>query len=528
MLDRGRILRVVGVLFGCLVLSAAGPSVEAMKAGLAGLSGQARLGALLDLTNRIEAGYPQDGLRYAAEGLALAIREGDKEKEAAFLSSTAYCYSQTGHFSEAIDYGKRALDLGTQIGNRERVAKAHNTLGITYTFIGAYSQALEECFEALRIREALGLQVPINQSLNNIGVVYHHSGQYEKAIGYFEQILQRIDPAKDTTRLILTKLNMGFAQDKLGRLQEALRNHHEALALILKAEDRPYLAYAYLNLGMTYTDLRVFPQAVRYLRLARAEYQKEEQHHGLLQVSNSLARMYLLNNDWARGIAEAKAAVALATRINARDEVKTSYELLSDLNLKLGRVDEALRCYKLAVEAKDSLFSVQESNKLAEAAMKIVTLKRDMEIQALRKDQLASALKLAKERYLSAVLIPSLLFVLALAVLLAIINRKMRENRKLVERSNLDLATSNAELQEKINEIKTLSGLLPICARCKQIRDDQGYWNQLEGYISKHTSATFSHGICPNCADDLYPEAMDRLRRKQTPWAGPEPGADPV
>jgi hypothetical protein len=256
---------------------------------------------------------------------------------------------------------------------------------------------------------------------------------------------------------------------------------------------------------------------VRYLGLSRAEYQKEDESHGLLQVTNAMARLHLLNHEWARGVAEAKAGVALATRINAKDEMKTSFELLSDLYLKMGRVDEAFRSYKLAMEAKDSLFSVQESNKLAEAAMKVVTLKRDMEIQVLRKDQLASALKLAKERYLSAVLIPSLLFVLALVVLLAIINRKMRENRKLVDRSNLDLAKTNAELQEKIGEIKTLSGLLPICAKCKKIRDDQGYWNQLEGYISKHTSATFSHGICPHCADELYPEAMERLRLKTTP-----------
>ena len=508
----GRLLRTVAVPLGCLALCAGSPSVEAMKAGLAGLEGKARLVALLELTNRIEAGTPLEGLRYAAEGTALAIKEGDKDKEAAFLSSTAYCYSQSGHFSEALDFGKRALELGTQIGDQVRVAKAHNTLGITYTFIGAYSQALDECFEALRIREAQGQQTPINQSLNNIGIIYHRSGQYEKAIGYYEQILQRIDPAKDTTRVALTKLNMGFAQDKLGKLQEALRNHQEALSLILKMEDRPYLAYAYLNLGMTFTDLREFPKAVRYLGLARTEYRKEDEAHGLLQVTNALARLHLLNNEWARGVAEAQAGVVLATQINAKDELKTSFELLSDLYLKQGQVDEAFRSYKLAVEAKDSLFSVQESNKLAEAAMKIVTLKRDMEIQVLRKDQLASALKLAKERYLSAVLIPSLIFVLALVVLLAIINRKMRENRKLVERSNLDLAKTNAELQEKISEVRTLSGLLPICASCKKIRDDQGYWNQLEGYISKHTSATFSHGICPNCADDLYPEAMERLR----------------
>ncbi len=60
------------------------------------------------------------------------------------------------------------------------------------------------------------------------------------------------------------------------------------------------------------------------------------------------------------------------------------------------------------------------------------------------------------------------------------------------------------ELQNSLAEIKMLSGLLPICASCKKIRDDKGYWNQIEGYIQKHSDAKFSHGICPECSDKLY------------------------
>jgi hypothetical protein len=62
------------------------------------------------------------------------------------------------------------------------------------------------------------------------------------------------------------------------------------------------------------------------------------------------------------------------------------------------------------------------------------------------------------------------------------------------------------ELQTALNEVNTLSGLLPICASCKKIRDDKGYWNNLEMYISEHSGAQFSHGICPDCAQRLYPE----------------------
>ena len=54
-------------------------------------------------------------------------------------------------------------------------------------------------------------------------------------------------------------------------------------------------------------------------------------------------------------------------------------------------------------------------------------------------------------------------------------------------------------------EVKTLSGLLPICAACKKIRDDQGYWNQIETYVKAHSEADFSHSICPECAKRLYP-----------------------
>ncbi|MGV1099496.1 PAS domain-containing protein [Thiovibrio sp. JS02] len=61
------------------------------------------------------------------------------------------------------------------------------------------------------------------------------------------------------------------------------------------------------------------------------------------------------------------------------------------------------------------------------------------------------------------------------------------------------------ELREALDNVKTLSGFLPICASCKRIRDDKGYWNQIEAYIRDHSEAQFSHGICPECVKKLYP-----------------------
>jgi PAS domain S-box-containing protein len=66
------------------------------------------------------------------------------------------------------------------------------------------------------------------------------------------------------------------------------------------------------------------------------------------------------------------------------------------------------------------------------------------------------------------------------------------------------------ELQKALSEVKTLSGLLPICSSCKKIRNDEGYWEQIEGYIKDRSDADFSHGICPDCAKRMYPEIFDK------------------
>jgi len=75
-----------------------------------------------------------------------------------------------------------------------------------------------------------------------------------------------------------------------------------------------------------------------------------------------------------------------------------------------------------------------------------------------------------------------------------------------VQERTKKLNEQNNNLKQVIEEIKTLKGLLPICATCKKIRDDRGYWNQIESYIQRHSEAEFSHGLCPECSDTLYGE----------------------
>ena len=90
-----------------------------------------------------------------------------------------------------------------------------------------------------------------------------------------------------------------------------------------------------------------------------------------------------------------------------------------------------------------------------------------------------------------------------------LLRRQERERLRIIndlKRTEADLRKERDSLTAAIGEIKTLSGLLPICANCKKIRDDEGYWKQVESYIGERSDAKFSHSICPECAKKLYPE----------------------
>lgn len=89
-------------------------------------------------------------------------------------------------------------------------------------------------------------------------------------------------------------------------------------------------------------------------------------------------------------------------------------------------------------------------------------------------------------------------------VVLSIVKADLDERKRLLE-----------ELRKALNEVKQLSGFLPICASCKRIRDDNGYWNQIELYISSHSEAQFSHGICPECVKEMYPEEYESIFGRQ-------------
>jgi len=105
--------------------------------------------------------------------------------------------------------------------------------------------------------------------------------------------------------------------------------------------------------------------------------------------------------------------------------------------------------------------------------------------------------------FMKAALLSALIAIMAIALGAAVFI-------KITEPILHKLRQAVAVLEKALKEVKTLRGIVPICSFCKKVRNDKGYWDQVEVYVKAHTEADFSHGICPACMKRHYPDLVDR------------------
>jgi hypothetical protein len=155
-----------------------------------------------------------------------------------------------------------------------------------------------------------------------------------------------------------------------------------------------------------------------------------------------------------------------------------------------------------------------ESKRIAEIIINHEIVEKQREIELLQKEKTISDLSFEKQIFQSKVLYAGVFLSIVIIAFLFTNNRRIRNNKITLEQKNEELKLLNEELQLKVSEIQLLSGLLPICANCKKIRDDNGGWEQMEQYITKHSEAKFSHGICPDCMKELYGNVLTRFKKE--------------
>jgi len=480
--------------------------IDSLKENLSSLQGIERYKTLYILSDELEDTYPKEALQYALEAIRLADTLGVQDSVSILYATAGYCYTLLGEFANGLHYAFRALDIATHSGVQTQIATAHSTLGIIHVYVGQYSTALRHHQEALRIREQLGLTEQAIRTLNNIGVVYHNIGNYAKAIEFYQEVMRRRGKTVDTLAAIRFYHNVGFAEYMRGNIDTSQVYLDKALVLAKNVNYISGIAYSYYNLGLLSMQRGKLHDALNELNESLKHYESLGQKHGALQVLNAMGTAQYKSKDYTMAIRTLLRSVQLAKSIRSPEQLKSAYETLYKVYDVVGPIEKSYYYYRLYSEAKDSLVNSRERNEIAELTVNLENTRSMQEIQELKSEKLINDANLEKQYFRSLLLGGSIFVLIMIVVLLYLYIRNMMRNKLELENNYSKMESLNKELQDRLNEIKTLSGLLPICAHCKKIRDDEGYWQQLEGFISHHTEAKFSHGICPDCREKYFPE----------------------
>lgn len=368
-----------------------------------------------------------------------------------------------GDYTQGLNYFQDAL-IGFQVqDNKEGQASALQNLAAVQLSLDLTEEALATCQRALALREELGDEAQIMKSIRSLGIVHRDLGNNEKALAFTIRYLDMVEQTGDKASMAKALTTIGTTQLSMGQIPEALASCKEAVLLARAAGDSYGLGVALVNVG----------------------------------------EVLLVKAEWDEAIDTTREALQLSKEMNTKTLMQTAHYIMAQAYEETGRPTEALEHYRQYKDLKIDLFTEETSLRIAELTARFEVAQDRNRLLELERDQVSSQLELTVERRQRDLFLVGFSISLPLAILAFFLYRKAQAASAVLE-------AKAKELELALANLKTLRGLIPICASCKKMRDDEGYWHQVEAYVAKHSHAEFSHGICPHCADKLYGDLLKK------------------
>lgn len=489
--------------------------------GMDSLSGllelrRGKLFNIIDKNDEAEKAFQKSIEHYRAvldsAGLANSLRE------------QGLLFWRLSEYEKAIKAFEQALAINYQIGNKEMVAANLNSIGVMYWQSANYEKSLEYYLQSLEMRRELEDLKGECLVLNNIGLVYIAWDKIEQGRIYIYQAWEKSQTLQDDLLVAgYTTQNMGSFWEINGNLDSAYYYYQRAYTVYSKGVPNNGGITMSMNsianiLNLMHKYDRAYELANEALVLSRHANNKEREANSLKNIANA----YRGKKDYVHAIEYYLASSTLAKNINQRRLLQGILLKISETYKEMEQWQSAFEYFQKYVDIKDSLFNESNSRIMQDMQIKYEMEQKEKENFKLRTLQELQEADLKRQRLLIMLGLIILALIILLSIILLYINRVKSSVNEQLTKSNSEvsyqrdiLATKTIALQDALNKVKVLNGLLPICANCKKIRDDAGYWKEVETYIGDHADVSFSHGICPDCIQKLYPE-LETLRKKNS------------
>lgn len=407
----------------------------------------------------------------ALESVRLFVQAGDTRGESQGYNTLGLIEADAGRFGEALEYHLKALAIRERTGDREGLAYSYNNLGNIYRNLGRYDQALEHHKKGLALKVELGMKSSEAYSHHNLGLVYYEMDEFEQALAAYRRGLAIREELNDPRAIGVSLNAIALAQSRTDP-RGALATYERALALRRATGDTRGEMATQLNLADVHFRM------------------------GSLDLANAAANR----------------ALEIGQRIDAPLMQSNALRVLAEVEAARGDYRAAYQHQQQHQRARDRMFNRENADRLQRLQIAYESEGQQRQIEMLSQQNALREAELARVRTTrTALAVIAGLVLLSLALLYA--------RYRLKRNSEARLRAQAEALSDALERVQVLKGMLPICAWCKKIRDDNGYWTQVESYVASHSAAEFTHSICPSCSDRV--DHADHADRAVVPAPAP-------
>jgi tetratricopeptide (TPR) repeat protein len=462
----------------------------------------------------------------AHQALRLAKVTAEPRLVSAALRNLGFLYYRWSVLDSAQIYHEQALKLSRSVGDRLGEGLALNRLGNIAWLDDRQAEARRFYEQALAVHQSLDDAKETGRSLNNLAVVHREWGDYQQAIRLFLDARQAYVAADYVEGQAWLDFSLAILYKKLeeydralASIQKSLESYRElagvdssgvmicygqlgdiyllkgdvelgldyqlrALGMRERTGVQPAVADGHTGVGKAYYALGELDQAERHFRRSEAIRANIDGERGRSTNLLYLGRIYRDRKDLVAARDYFERALALSRQLQERDKQSEILWALSELHAQTGDFLRAWSTRQTYDEVQELVMSAEISKRVASLQLQHEIDTQVMENERLERENRIKDLQLDRSHTQTALVVVAALFIFVTAMVVLYLQRKRAQ-------------------------INTLKGLIPICAHCKKIRNDAGYYEQLEKYISEHSEAQFSHGICQDCASELYGEYLN-------------------
>lgn len=427
--------------------------------------------------------------------------------------------------SAAVQYGEAAR-IRTQLGDSAGAASSLNSQGSAHYQVGEYELALDAFLRSLEIRRALHDSLGVARVLTNIGKTYQDWEQFDRARPVLEEAVAIAEAIEAPFVLGYALNTQALLMSDIGAQPTARTMIERSLALYARALPLESLAdsassgWALNLIALGVVEMRDGDPARAItlledvLRVAKGGGNVRSEARTRLH----LGQAWRAKGDLTAAARELSTARRIASDTKQRVVALDALRGLAEIEEARGNTESALGALRAAEALRDTVFARSTAQRIAVMESRLERDRQQRETARLLEEQRAQETTILRQRVIGVLGAFVLVLGIVVVVQLARFGRRGLEREALLSKSNAALERTNDELRTALSEVRTLKGLIPICASCKKVRDDRGFWEAVESYISNRSDAMFSHSICTSCGPKLYGEA----------WHADDPEPAPV